>query len=315
MKVDNGPASGRLSLEDLIQLVSLRGKSGKLPQMKTKRLLQTQPDPLRTAAIAVFIGWASLGVFASEDEQTAGVASFNDILALEARSSSAEEAYGPDLLQTTLLFEATGSHKRQVVLIHGGCWSNQYTRAHITPLASALADAGFNVWVPEYRRVGDVGGGWPGTYQDVVTVINHIARQVGEPPTAIGHSAGGHLALLAASDPDVALAGVIGLAAITDLSVYGQQEGSCPAMVQELMGASYTDSPEHYRAASVLSSEITVPAHLITGSLDGIVGDDQLVGFTRNQVVRIPDAGHFDLIHPENMAFDILVDVLLSLNR
>ena len=283
--------------------------------METQRFPPTQSDLLLASVIAIVIGWSSTGGHTTASEKTAGVATFNDILALEARSPSFEVAYGPEPSQTTLLFESTGPVKTQIVLIHGGCWSNQYTRAHISPLASALAKVGFNVWVPEYRRVGDVGGGWPGTYQDVVTVINHIARQVGEPPTAIGHSAGGHLALLAASDPDVALAGVIGLAAITDLSVYGQQEGSCPAMVQKLMGASYTDSPEHYRAASVLSSEITVPAHLITGSLDGIVGDDQLVGFTRNQVVRIPDAGHFDLIHPENMAFDILVDVLLSLNR
>ena len=280
--------------------------------MKITQFLDAQPGPLRTAVLALFIGWVSPGIYASGGEPTAGVATFSDILALEARSPSLEAAYGPDLLQTTLLFESAGSTKRQVVLIHGGCWSNQYTRAHITPLASALADAGFTVWVPEYRRVGDVGGGWPGTYQDVAAAINFVADQVTEPPTVVGHSAGGHLALLAAADPDVAVAGVIGLAAITDLSIYGQQEGSCPAMVRELMGASYTDSPEHYRAASVLSSAVTVPAHLIQGSLDRIVGEDQLAGFGSNQIVRIPDAGHFDLIHPESTAFDILVDLLSS---
>ena len=280
--------------------------------MKIKQLLHTQPVPLRTAAIALLIGWVSPGICASGGEPTAGVATFSDILALEARSPSLEAAYGPDPLQTTLLFEAAAPTKRQIVLIHGGCWSNHYTRAHITPLASALANVGLTVWVPEYRRVGDLGGGWPGTYQDVAAAINYVSSKTGTSPIVIGHSAGGHLALLAAADPTVALAGVIGLAAITDLSIYGQQEGSCPAMVQELMGTTYSDSPEDYRAASVLSSAVTVPAHLIQGSLDRIVGEDQLTGFGSNQIVRIPDAGHFDLIHPESTTFGILVDLLSS---
>jgi acetyl esterase/lipase len=280
--------------------------------MKMKRLPPNQSDLLLASVIAILMGWSGTGVYASADDKSAAVASFNDILAFEAPSPSSEMAYGPDPTQTTLLFASTGQVKAQVVLIHGGCWSNQYTRAHITPLASALANRGFNVWVPEYRRVGDVGGGWPGTYQDVAAAINHVADQVPEPPTVVGHSAGGHLALLAATDPNVAVAGVVGLAAITDLSTYGQQEGSCPAMVEALMGATYADSPEHYLAASVKTSGIRVPAHLIQGSLDRIVGEDQLAGFGSNQIVRIPDAGHFDLIHPESRAFDILVDMLSS---
>ncbi len=55
-----------------------------------------------------------------------------------------------------------------------------------------------------------------------------------------------------------------------------------------------------------------VPAHLIWGTLDSIVGEDQLAGFTSKQISRIPNAGHFDLIHPNHMAFDVLVDVLTS---
>ena len=280
--------------------------------METQRFSPTQSDLLLASVIAIVIGWSSTGGHTTASEKTAGVATFNDILALETRSPSFEVAYGPEPSQTTLLFESTGPVKTQIVLIHGGCWSNQYTRAHISPLASALAKVGFNVWVPEYRRVGDVGGGWPGTYQDVAAAINYVSGKTGVLPMVIGHSAGGHLALLAAADPAVALAGVVGLAAITDLSIYGQQEGSCPAMVQELMGTTYSDSPEDYRAASVLSSAVTVPAHLIQGSLDRIVGEDQLTGFGSNQIVRIPDAGHFDLIHPESTTFGILVDLLSS---
>ena len=280
--------------------------------MKLKQLPPNQSDLLLASLIALLIGCTNTGVYGSANHKRAGSTTFNDILELETPSPSSEMAYGPEPTQTTLFFESTGQLKAQVVLIHGGCWSNQYTRAHITPLASALANIGFNVWVPEYRRVGDVGGGWPGTHQDVAAAINHVADQVPEPPTVVGHSAGGHLALLAATDPDVKLAAVVGLAAITDLSTYGQQEGACPAMVEELMGANYADSPEHYLAASVTRSAIRVPAHLIQGSLDTIVGEDQLAGFGSNQIVRIPDAGHFDLIHPESTAFDILVNMLTS---
>ena len=287
-------------------------KSGRLLHMKTKQSPPNQSDLLVASVIAILIGWSGAGVYASANGKSSGMATFNDILALETPSPSSEMAYGPEPAHTTLLFASTAQVKAQVVLIHGGCWSNQYTRAHITPLASALANRGFNVWVPEYRRVGDVGGGWPGTYQDVAAAINHVADQVPGPPTVVGHSAGGHLALLAATDPDVALAAVFGLAAITDLSTYGQQEGSCPAMVEQLMSATYADSPEHYLAASVKTSGIRVPAHLIQGSLDRIVGEDQLAGFGSHQIVRIPDAGHFDLIHPESRAFDILVDMLSS---
>ena len=78
------------------------------------------------------------------------------------------------------------------------------------------------------------------------------------------------------------------------------------------MGATYADSPEHYLAASVMRLGIRVPAHLILGSLDTIVDEGQLAGFGSNQIERITGAGHFDLIHPERTAFDILVDMLLS---
>jgi hypothetical protein len=50
-----------------------------------KQLLHAQPGLLRTAVLALLIGWvSSRGIHASEGEQTAGVATFSDILALEA---------------------------------------------------------------------------------------------------------------------------------------------------------------------------------------------------------------------------------------
>ena len=94
-----------------------------------------------------------------------------------------------------------------VVLIHGGFWRAAYDRTHTGPLADALASSGFAVCTPEYRRTGQPGGGWPGTFDDVAAAMDvlpgRVAREldgvaVMGPVVLAGHSAGGHLALWAA---------------------------------------------------------------------------------------------------------------------
>ncbi|MEV0274786.1 alpha/beta hydrolase [Streptomyces sp. NPDC050610] len=94
-----------------------------------------------------------------------------------------------------------------VTLLHGGFWRQAYDRAHLSPLAAALARHGVTVALAEYRRVGG-GGGWPGTFDDVVRAVEagaaHCAdrsadRSRGVRHVVAGHSAGGHLALWAAS--------------------------------------------------------------------------------------------------------------------
>jgi len=77
-----------------------------------------------------------------------------------------------------------------------------YGRSYIAPVALDLVSRGFAVWSLEYRRVGGVGGGWPGTLQDVGAGIDHLATLAAEGVdvdlsrvTSVGHSAGGHLAL------------------------------------------------------------------------------------------------------------------------
>ena len=93
-----------------------------------------------------------------------------------------------------------------VFFVHGGFWRQEYDRRHARPLANALADAGYVVALPEYRRVGGAGG-WPTTADDVEAALAatpDLLAGIGVPTattTLVGHSAGGHLVLWLANQP------------------------------------------------------------------------------------------------------------------
>ncbi len=75
----------------------------------------------------------------------------------------------------------TGSGSRPlVVFLHGGFWRAEYDRTHTRPLARALASGGFVVCVPEFRRNGQPGGGWPGTFDDVTAAVDELPALVGD---------------------------------------------------------------------------------------------------------------------------------------
>ena len=91
-----------------------------------------------------------------------------------------------------------------VVVVHGGYWRARYDRSLMEELCLDLADRGLAAWNLEYRRVGS-GGGWPETFEDVADGVDALAGLDApldlERVSAIGHSAGGHLAFWAASRP------------------------------------------------------------------------------------------------------------------
>lgn len=141
-----------------------------------------------------------------------------------------------------------------VCFVHGGFWRQAWDRRHARPLANALADAGFVVAVPEYRRVGGAGG-WPTTAHDVETALGvtpELLRGVGVPTgtmTLVGHSAGGHLVLWLANQPLAAgVARVVALAPVADLRMAAKHGMGSGAAV-DLLGGTPDRVPEAYDAA------------------------------------------------------------------
>src|SRR5579864_9250719 len=96
-----------------------------------------------------------------------------------------------------------------VILIHGGYWRARYDLTLMNDLARDLAARGYAAWNIEYRRIGNPGGGWPGTFLDVARATDylHIIESTYdldlERVVPIGHSAGGHLAVWLAARPRI----------------------------------------------------------------------------------------------------------------
>ncbi|MCA1768236.1 MAG: alpha/beta hydrolase [Idiomarina sp.] len=240
--------------------------------------------------------------------------SFQEVLELSANVSQAKYPYGSHPSQYVEYWPASTKPESapNVVFIHGGCWLEDYAINHTYPASSALSDAGFNVWSIEYRRLGEEGGDWPGSLNDVKAAIEQIQNKLNNEPVAVmGHSAGGHLALLATSDaahPARNIDVVIGLAAITDMVSYTQAEGSCNRAAVNLMKTAYTEEQD-YEHASPKVHDLHSNTWLIQGTADQIVPVSQTQELNVS-IETIEGAGHFDLIHPHSTAWSAIIQRL-----
>jgi acetyl esterase/lipase len=182
-------------------------------------------------------------------------------------------AYGPDPSQHGELFLPDGAagggagKLPLIIVLHGGSWRDRYGKAVMRGLARDLLGRGWAVWNVEYRRVGN-GGGWPATFLDVAAAVDHAAELDAdldlEAVTLLGHSAGGHLALWAASreqlpagapgaiagEPRIRIGRVISQAGVCDLErASGKMLGSAASA---LMGGPAAELPERYALGSPL---------------------------------------------------------------
>jgi acetyl esterase/lipase len=235
-------------------------------------------------------------------------------------------SYGEDELQFGELRLPSGQGPHPViVLIHGGCWLAEYDIAHIRKLAAAFTDAGFATWALEYRRVGDVGGGWPGTFDDVAAGTDLLVTLTGQFELDLdrvivaGHSAGGQLAIWLANRPAQWPCGlkpnaVLALAPAADLA-YLHQQGPCEDAVDGLMGGSPEQHPERYLLASGTARlPLPIPQYIVLGEHDSDwtpVGR-RYVDSARQQgnephVINARESGHFEMIDPDSSTWPLVL--------
>jgi acetyl esterase/lipase len=201
-------------------------------------------------------------------------------------------AYGTDPLQHVDLWRPAGKGPFPVVLmIHGGCWRTGVATAEIMdPAARDLRDRGVAVWNVEYRGVDRPGGGYPGTFLDVAAAADLLQQTGGlhglktDKIVAIGHSAGGHLALWLAARPHIPsssrlhatgpllVAGAVSLGGLPDLQAASVPPASAACggeTVARLVDASHRSDPFADTSPARLPQP-AIPILLVTGAMDGV---------------------------------------------
>lgn len=249
-----------------------------------------------------------------------------------------KHAYGPHPHQygeLTLPAAAADGPVPVAVLVHGGTWLAEYDLDRLRPAAADLAGRGWAAWNVEYRRLGgDSGGGWPQTLEDVSTAVDHLATLAADGVpldlgrvVSIGHSAGGHLALLdAARDPlgaAVRLHAVVGMAPLTDLARAHALGGG--ETIEAFLGGTPAERPAEYAAASPVSHvPLGLPQLVVHGDHDEHVP----YGTAADYVALARDAGdehaefdlhpgqdHFDIVEPGTGAWGAVVAYLEAVTR
>lgn len=242
--------------------------------------------------------------------------------ATEDEMSPETIAYGPDPQQFGELTRPVGESRGTVVVVHGGFWQSRYGLEYGRDIAADLGARGWTVWNIEYRRVGS-GGGWPGTFDDVAAAVDHLAELDVDTDTlvAVGHSAGGHLAVWAAGraalpegapghDPRVVLTGVVAQAGVLDLAT-AQRTGVGSGAVEDLLGGTAEEQPERYRVADPIAVvPLGVPVLCVHSATDALVPISQSRAYVeaaraagaRAELVEVA-GDHFAVIDPTSPAW------------
>ncbi len=255
-------------------------------------------------------------------------------------AADAHVPYGTEVHQFGELRLPRGPGPHPVVLVvHGGFWRAKYDLEHIGHLCADLSGHGYATWSLEYRRVGHAGGGWPGTLEDVARGADFLRTLARSWPldlervVALGHSAGGHLALwlagraclspggpLHAPEPFLP-GGVVALAGVVDL-VRAQELRLGDGIVETFLGGTPAQVPERYRLASPAAlAPLGVPQVLIHGTEDDTVPVSLSVEYQAHaaalgdevRLVTLPGAGHFELINPLAREWPQVVEAVRSL--
>ena len=223
---------------------------------------------------------------------------------------------------------------RTVVFFHGGCWMAPFGLEPVGSFCRALADeAGVAVLSVEYRRVGQEGGGYPGTFLDAAAAlefVEEVAEELvisREKVTVAGHSAGAHLALWLAARPGlptddplrsavrVRPARVVALAPIADLR--DLPATACADAADGLLGPPSLRELRLRSASPAARLPLGVPQVVVAGGRDPLVPLPTVRGYVAKakaagdavSLVEVPDAGHFELVTSGSSAWAAVKEV------
>jgi acetyl esterase/lipase len=218
-------------------------------------------------------------------------------------------------------------------MVHGGCWTTSIAdRGLMRWIADDLRTEGIAVWNVDYRGVDRPGGGYPGTFLDAAMASDALAghaerfRLNTDPIVAVGHSAGGHLALWLAARPKLPtssmlyaahplpIAHVISLGGLPDLeaTAASPDNGCGTEVVAQLVGAPTASHADIYADTSVPRLlPIGVPQDLVNGHEDRIVPMRLATGYVAQAEAAgdkailhiVPATGHVELVAPETVAW------------
>jgi acetyl esterase/lipase len=261
------------------------------------------------------------------------------VLELPADPAPFRIPYGPDPHQFGDLYLPSGAGPHPIaVFIHGGYWRARYDigNAGGGHMGWGLAAAGYAAWCLEYRRSGNDGGGWPGTFQDIAAGIAHL-RVLAEPHaldlsrvTLSGHSAGGHLALWYAgtrrvqAQSEIAvhnglpIARVVALAPVSDLRA-SSASGASNSAADEFLGGTPESAPDRFDNASPMALlPLGVMTRVLHGTRDSSVPYEMSEAYAAAAraagddiaLTRLDGMEHFEVIDPKSEAWQSVLTAM-----
>ena len=211
-----------------------------------------------------------------------------------------------------------------VMLIHGGFWKKSWTSELMKPIAQDLAQAGVAAWNIEFKGWSeDDEGVWMDTLSDVLRAWGQLALLPGIDITrsmVMGHSAGGHLALLLAAKAERKPWLAIAQAPITDLvgADHAQLSDEGDA-VRRWIGCGPEDDPKLWDQLNPISHPPVAPVLLIHGEKDTDVPKEQSETYARIMAAKGADVqklwlpgDHYSVIDVASDDWLVEIDAILD---
>lgn len=234
------------------------------------------------------------------------------VLGRGAPPPAREWAYGPGPDHVADVYLPAGDARPTVVLIHGGFWRPEYDRAHLRPMAAGLAAAGHPVVLPEFsRRPGDPDLGLA-DLREALDALTGAGVPADDGVLLVGHSAGGHHALLLAVDPPAVVRGALALAPVADLHAAEALDLDEGAVV-DYLGGPAASRPD---LDPVTAEGPRVPVRLLHGAADSLVPLDQSRAYVQahpSPLRVVEGCAHFEPIDPLSSAWPAVLGELSAL--